>query len=478
MPAILTGRLFGLVLSLLALAQAATSIAQTVSANAIAWPQQFELYEGEPVSYGIAVTRPGLVRVVVQSQGVPVSVSLVGPQRVERTGAGQVVLEYSVTPADVQAGSLWTVRVLPQPTAQKSRLRTVGNGSITVQSPPPDIAVAEARFNSVLVPRRAGLAGPDDRVRVAIERDLTRSRTQLSQQQDSIRAAAEARGGAALDRMKGNTQIRSRGMAGPSADGSAPIANPSQKEISSGRVSRAENPGLVLKPIPGTPQPPAPPPQITRTDSPSGLPRQMMVIEGTSFGAGGDVLYLLNPGVEVPGVVVGWNDTMIAVRVPDATGVGPFRNGGIAVVRSDQARSNSAAFEFIPELEQRQVIEGSEFAISMPGAAQIHRVTKVARSVYHGPYDFWQCFSGNRNSDVLFPSVRLKNGWIVEWAQVYPSIGMSMVGGNAWVTESRPGTDSLLTRVRWWYDAFTDLQYQFVVQIRGPRGMPDGAVIP
>ena len=192
-----------------------------------------------------------------------------------------------------------------------------------------------------------------------------------------------------------------------------------------------------------------------------------MLVRGSGFGSqGGTVLFTVNPGMEQQGSVEAWSDTLIGVRVPDASGIGSF-NGAIAVVRApDNQRSNAVSFGFIAEIEVRQIRDTRDAVIGLPGEnSSFH--------VFHGWNSFWDAFAGQKNDDVLMPTSRLQNGWTTEWSRVFPQTSQGN-SGDAYATDSRPGSDMPFTRVHWWHDAWIELNYQYIVQIRGPRGMPDG----
>jgi hypothetical protein len=199
----------------------------------------------------------------------------------------------------------------------------------------------------------------------------------------------------------------------------------------------------------------------------------MMLIEGTAFGTQvGAVLFVVNPGIEVRGLLEGWSDTLIAVRVPDVSGILSYADGKITVVRgADAQRSASRPFQFVQELEYRYLQGTADAVLGDPGKMQGFG---NERSVTHGPMNFWEEWVGFKGNDVLFPSSRLRNGWTVDQVGIYP---WSTFGCNAWMVDFRPGTDMPYVNVRWWRDAFHALDYRYTVQIKGPRGVPDGILV-
>jgi hypothetical protein len=422
-------------------------LAQTAHAqSAPTWPQRFELTDGTPASFGFAVTQPGPIRVYVELQGAPVVIALNGPRPQQQAGSGRMQLEYVVTPQDIQQSPYWSVRLtLQQPPVRATRGLAVG--SVNVQAPPVDFAGLQTRFNAEAPQRRAAVEHAQTRFNAEVLGMVQQRRAQLMKDQDGMRAAAESRGAPKLDAIRRSAGITTRGLATMTGE----------------RV-----PLQRLKPMPAPPLP-----QITGTDVQQGLPRQLMLVSGTGFGTQpGTVLFTLAPGLEQPGAVQAWSDTLIGVRVPDAGGIGPF-TGSLSVVRApDNQRSNATAFVFVPELEIRYVVKTNDAVIGPPG-----HLRSGGQGVYHGWNSFWDVFAGHKNDDVLFPASRLVNGWTVEHAAVYPFFTSPTVkNGNATLEDWRQGTDVPYMRVHWWHDPFVELLYNFVVQIKGPRGMPDGVM--
>jgi hypothetical protein len=58
-----------------------------------------------------------------------------------------------------------------------------------------------------------------------------------------------------------------------------------------------------------------------------------------------------------------------------------------------------------------------------------------------------------------------------------PGSGLPFSQGVA-VAESRIKTEKLFCNIRWWYEALHDSDYSFSIWIVGPRGVPDGLVVP
>lgn len=424
------------------------------------WPQRFELSDRTPASFGFAVTKAGHIQIDVQAQGAPVVVSVSGPHPMQQPGSGNIQFVYDATDKDVAAGALWGIRIALQD-PPKVAGRPLAGGSVTVQAPVADLAALQAQFTAQEPQRKAATARADNQLRAQLGAQLQQSRAQVTKQLDDSRAAAELRARPTLDAMRMRAQVGTRGLAPP----------PGTRETPATPITEAiPNAERFRRPVSA---PPAPPPVITGTNVSQALPRQLVLIQGTGFGTQpGAVLFTVNPGMEQAGAVAAqsWSDTLIGVYVSDFSGIMAF-NGSVAVVRAapDGQRSNAYPFGFAPELEVRQITSTADAFVSPPGV-----LGQPNDHVFHGWNSFWDMFTGHRGDDMLMPASKLQNGWSVEWSRAYPYFNGGNSSGDAFVSDSRPGTDMAFTRVHWWNDAFTELRYRFAVQIRGPRGVPDG----
>ncbi len=91
---------------------------------------------------------------------------------------------------------------------------------------------------------------------------------------------------------------------------------------------------------------------------------------------------------------------------------------------------------------------------------------------------------GDKNNDELFINTRLKNGWVAEDAIVTCKRDHTTgCNGGAYVWEIKRGGDWPYLNVRWWLNpdppfGFSEVKYNFVVRLIGPKGVPDGVVMP
>jgi len=85
-----------------------------------------------------------------------------------------------------------------------------------------------------------------------------------------------------------------------------------------------------------------------------------------------------------------------------------------------------------------------------------------------GSFGF-SAYFGHRDDDELFSTMALKNGWIVD--SVIFRVPYAHGNSNAYVTESRIGTNSPYVKVHWWIEAFSSIEYKIAVNIKGPGGL-------
>lgn len=443
-----------------------------------AWPQQFQVRGPESASYGFAVTQPGPVAVEVRWQGPPLRITLQGPNRVEQTGLGRVVLNYQVTPQDVQRDVLWTVSVSlqnpgPAPAA----------GQIGVQYPPADAAVGQraAQVRKAAFSRQqAEQVGPLMEARV--EQVITARKSEFAQ---NLARRDQA------ERLKTQTmvnQVRGAGI--------------SSRAVPSGRLGAP----VGVAPIAQLSR--IPPPQISALSANSGGPRSGLTINGSGFGTAGRV-YLSIPAAWVPpcmnclptdvapdkarpATIVRWSDTEIIAELPDLIGVPRYQ--AEVFVHRDQVPSNRLPFDFVPGQELRIIR-------SYPSSDQRHSqslltfptadLPKSAFSHWRLPVPFGE-FVGEKGNDEFFLITHLQNGWTMAGvdffgpADAIHSMGsassefrqaMGLLGG-AYIQEQRGG-DHPYINVRWWLNPFREfVPYRYAIHIVGPAGVPDGVVMP
>ena len=169
------------------------------------WPQPFELGPGEQTGFGFVAGNPGLIVVNVRWTGVPLTVILAKPGGffIYQQGNGSVTLQYNATADDVKKGVLWGVSLHPTQVAApppvgsritviekqvKIDTRGVAKGTITIQHPPGDMALAQAELNARTVKAQA-LKPTSQQVATANVNVLAQKQAALQKQQ-TVRQAA------------------------------------------------------------------------------------------------------------------------------------------------------------------------------------------------------------------------------------------------------------------------------------------------
>jgi len=451
----------------------------------LTFPQKFDVRGQEVDSFGFAVTQPGPITIDVQAQGAPVNVTLQGlaSPPIAQQGTGRVHLIYQVTPQDVQKSALWAVKVkLVQPGVPPQGGQA--SGTVMVQHPPADPAVVQAQLTALQQQEQAnhGRFAAEAEARNAAA--FQQFKIRFEQQQQQRQAAERAQNQPIVDQVRGKTgsPIRSRGLEGESAatEGSE-VTTRGTGFPTLGPLSPTATAPLTVAPQQGSltiaPPPPAPTPVIDHLNKTQGQPKDQVIIYGKNFGnAGGDVVFQLGPSTALPGTVEAWSDTVIVADVPDASGLVQF-DGGVFVPMG-QIKSNTTPFRFIPAQEVRVYHSAKgDVSLAQPGSYTAAAVPTGWDHFGHPNTTLWR-LGGGKGNDIVFTRASLKNGWIVQDIQPYvPGCGLPLCQGVA-LADSRIGSPALFFNVRWWYEALHDSDYSFSIWIVGPRGVPDGLVMP
>jgi len=473
------------------------------------FPQKFNVQGPETQVFGFAVTQPGPMVVDVQGLGAPVIVTLQssGGQPTAQQAIGNLRLNYNVTPQDVQKSLFWTVQIRlaqPMPAQQGGR----ATGSLNVQCPPVNPTAVQQALQAAAAQRRQ----PTDQdqaqaaahAKAQMDAAFQAHKAQLEQHQQQRRAALMAAVQPLLAQMQTQTQagaavrprgvedtpasdsasapgedetsraIRSRGVEGPSTNETPPASGEdvTTRGTFSGSALRLSptmvmpNPAIASACVSGQT------PCVTK-----GQPGDPVMITGSGFGSGGEVHFVIGSGKDVsaPAGTV-WTDTQIFTSVPDGTGLLAF-NGQVYIKRTSDLRlSNLVGFRFEPLMEVRQITATSDRRLQGP-VWQSSPPNRIQHS--RDGADF--LFTSNGN-DELFIQTRLKNTWMIDRADVFCE--PSYCNGGAYALTTYPGTDWPYLNVRWWLNPdapfynFSHVYYQFAVRIVGPKGVPDGVVVP
>ncbi|MBU6434419.1 MAG: hypothetical protein KJS98_14015 [Nitrospirae bacterium] len=452
------------------------------------FPQNFAVQGPESASFGFAVTQPGPITVDVQAQGPPVIVTLqnLAAPPMTQQGSGHVHLAYQATPQDIQKSAIWTVRIkLAQPAPPLANMHAIG--TVIVQHPPADPGVVQGQVTAMTTQDRANRQRANDQAQASLDAAFQAHRAKFEQERQQRQAAERAQNQPIIEqiRAKGGNVIQSRGLESGGKPG-GPSSSSADQEVGTrglfgtvgvgtplpgGSLTQPTNPPTFSSP------PARPSPVIDHLSKTQGQPKDQVVIYGKNFGnAGGDVVFQIGSNVRQTGLVEAWADTLIVVDVPDASGLLQF-DGGVFIPMG-QIQSNTVPFRFIPAQEVRMTRTAKgDVMLAQPGSDDTNPVSGWD-SITHPNTTTWR-MGGHAGNDVVFPTKRLQNGWIFQNVSVLlPGCGLFPDCQGAYVADSRIGTDTLMFNARWWYEALHDSDYNFAVWIVGPRGVPDGLVVP
>jgi hypothetical protein len=255
----------------------------------------------------------------------------------------------------------------------------------------------------------------------------------------------------------------------------APAVMPSAPTASSSQAIQSAGSG-------SGPQSVMPNPAIVSLSVTQGQPGDPVMINGSGFGTGGgEVHFVLGPNKDV--LYQGqtwWSDNQILVNVPDVTGLRAY-NGFVYLIRSsDKAKTQLTPFHFEPAQEYRSIIFTPDKRIGWPG--QDYKIVGGTTNLGHQQinHDDANPFWGYKGNDEFFVNTRLSNDWILDDVYLTPTF---FKRGGAYFQEKKVGTNWPYFNIRFWVDGcFGDTasysNYIYLVSIKGPKGVPDGVVVP
>lgn len=451
-----------------------------------AFPQNFEVQGPEIDSFGFGVTQPGPVVVEVQSQGAPVIVTLQGsaPQPISQQGAGPLRLTYTVTPQDIQKSLLWRVQIrLAQPAPPQQG--GLANGMVNIQYPPVNQAALEQAIQSRTKQRKEPTEQEQQQAvaqtGAKMETAFQQHKAQFDRQQMDRRAAMMSQIQPQFDQLQGRMggQIRSRSIEG----GEGTPAEPGSSTEGEIGTRALQLPQKMLKVSPLLP-PVASNPVIASVNVTQGQPGDPVMINGSGFGTGGEVHFIIAPGMDLvaPAAAI-WSDGQIFTSVPDASGVLAFNGTVYVKSAASSANSNIVPFRFNPAMELRQIKRMTESQLQ-----QFNGVTVFNNQGYFVRRMHSFMFWGPKGNDHIFMNARLKNGWVVSQTPLVYLSFPAFTDGGVYLVESHVGTDRPHMNVGFWVDdwfsnMFTGgssptLDYAISMLIQGPKGVADGLVVP
>jgi hypothetical protein len=457
-------RLVTMTIALAAVALAGSS--SDAQSGEPAWPQNFQLPQGESRGFAFPVTQPGPISVSIRTQGTPIVATLSGAaaQPIQQSGTGTLTVTHTATAAEVAKSSIWilTISANTSPPLLRTTPTIVAQGTVSVQHPPGDARVAQAEAQRRLVVVRP--SATPVAVAMIVSPKQTAYLSQIAARQSAQKQALTAQLGArapvsAARKIAPQTTAPSVRTAGGSDGG----------QTGGGSSSSAA----------------APPPHISTLSANEGQPADPILITGAGFGSTkGQVHFMVSAGPPVKDDTASqidyWSDTQILAHVPAESGIQGYN--GQAYVKNANGSSQLVLFQFVPQLQYISIDLSIESVITDGGAGHHYDPAGTCRLLgINGPIDPGACvdhsvtadpgsaFTWHSNDDQFFPYLKLKGGWVTESVDLRTDSGP---GGGAYLAETRQGTDSPFARVHWWVNPLGEMKYSLLITIRGPAGVP------
>jgi hypothetical protein len=428
------------------------------------WPQSFNLRGFQVANYGFGVTQPGPIVLDVKSQGAPLDVVLQGPmpQPLEQKGAGNLRINYVVTPQNIQHGVVWHIMLRLAPDAAQAGGTSAG--SIGVQHPPTNPQVMQQAVQAMLAQRHR----PTDQERAQAAANVRAQRDALFNQRVAAgeQELAQRRATIFHNLQPAVDDMRRQKVAATT---------------DSGQAATGLNTRSLAAPI----QRLTPPnPVIASLSAAEGVPGDGIMINGSGFGTtDGEVHFIIgaNPSIDLkspPGV---WVNNQIFTAVPDPSAsdpsIGAAAYNGVVYVIVGGVKSNLVPFRFDPIIDHRLIRVPADYVLGNfadSGVVAWGGITYIDRESFN-----W--ISGASGDDQFFRHTLLQNGWTVE-SMPTVLIDPDYVGGGISLIIARVGTNSPFMDVFSWVDtkfvSWGEFAYYFEIPIKGPRGLPDGVVCP
>jgi len=450
------------------IALAAVALAHSSSqaqAGEPAWPQNFQLPQGETRGFAFPVTQPGPISVSIRTQGTPIVATLSGPpaQPIQQSGTGAFTITHTATAAEVAKSSIWVLTISANiaPPALRIAPTIVAQGTVSVQHPLGDARVAQAEAQRRFVVVRPS-ATPVVAAMVVSPKQtayLNQIAARQAAQKQALIAQLGTRAPVPATRPAPQTTAPSVRTAGGS-DGGQPGAASSSSAA-------------------------APPPHISALSANQGQPADPVLITGSGFGnTKGQVHFMVSGGPPVKDDTASqidyWSDTQILAHVPLESGIQGYN--GQAYVKNANGSSQLVLFQFVPQLHYVSIDLSIESVITDGGGQYRYAPAGTCRLLgLNGPIDPGACvdhsvtadpgsaFTWHSNDDQFFPYLKLKGGWITESIDLRTDSGP---GGGAYLAETRQGTDSPFAKVHWWVNPLGEMKYSLSITIRGPAGVP------
>lgn len=239
---------------------------------------------------------------------------------------------------------------------------------------------------------------------------------------------------------------------------------------------------------------------VINTSGQSGDP---VLITGSGFRGPLEVHFITETGNDMPANVTASDECSVRTTVPDRDGVSAPTTWKV-YVKSAGVMSNMVDFTWKPtmvtqllDLNAADIQHNSDFKgtgipwgeiaaiATIPYAFIVDLAASIGSSF--GGSDEWSndatgicayheggLLGGNKDNDVYFNNpngFRLKNGWVLDHVEFKASSDPNEA--NAYIWDSKEGTDWPYVLVHWWDSAgYDSVSYNLGFVIRGPKGVP------
>jgi hypothetical protein len=392
---------------------------------------------------------------------------------------GSVKLDYIATASDIGRSSIWLVQIRAQGTP--AGVPTATQPMLLTQNPPraqldDQLAVVASGLISVTHP-----AG-----------DLNRVRSELAARY-SVRAPVAPANTVAQQLLEQRKAQSQQTVAAAQASQAQQLAK--LRPVAPNQAGGARSPINAQRGSNNSPPPPPshPPPTISSLSFSYGQPGDWVGVYGSAFDGGDatyDVHFVASPTVDaaVRVLVSGFsgfgssgcfNCGFAEVQVPAITGVAQAYDGQVYIARSGQ-KSAPVPFHFSPTIDLAQLapqcnepdsqINTNDFGCPFKGGGVIIPYTPNPSEAMMVVHNGLEDLGGHKAEDRFYLLTILKNGWVVDSVAIVAHTNGN--GANAYVVDSRVGTNSPYVDVHWWTDAMSLVEYNVVVNIKGPKGVP------
>lgn len=343
-------------LATIALAAMSVSFGWAAGASRLpTWPQDFKLYAGQNVGFGIPVNTAGDIVISARWQGSPLTVSLQDPagQPVASADRQSVLnppsarVKFTVTAADLQKGSIWLVSIVaPGRIAPESA--PAATGQVSIESPP----ISEAQVQEIVDKLRPAMMAqlPALQAKRVAPRTVTADMRLNKARADALAAfTADIRKSEAamLTQMSTNLTTYCNQVTRTAA---VPVKSTSlaNKVLAQNRLSNNRPPATINTAI-------ANQPTLTDVTPKQAMPGDQVVVSGNNLPldkSQSEVRFSIGNGIDVSANIVSvqqGDGIKYQVQIPgDANATGAYDGQVYMKIKSSGVTTNSLDFHFTP----------------------------------------------------------------------------------------------------------------------------------